>query len=137
MTVRFDALLRQAGLLTAEQLRHAQAEAQQRGVSLWDLVVREKRVSEEALADAFARHVSVPRVRIASATVEPEAVKAVAHKLARKHLCLPLKIEGKVLVLAMANPLAYDALQDIEFASGLRARPVVATSTEITDGIEA
>ena len=137
MTVRFDALLRQAGLLTAEQLRHAQAEAQQRGVSLWDLVVREKRVSEEALADAFARHVSVPRVRIASATVEPEAVKAVAHKLARKHLCLPLKIEGKVLVLAMANPLAYDALQDIEFASGLRARRVVATSTEITDGIEA
>jgi Type II secretion system (T2SS), protein E, N-terminal domain len=38
--------------------------------------------------------------------------------------------------MAMANPADYDAIQDLQFASGLTVQPVVATRTEILDGIE-
>jgi type II secretory ATPase GspE/PulE/Tfp pilus assembly ATPase PilB-like protein/CheY-like chemotaxis protein len=40
-----------------------------------------------------------------------------------------------VLTVAMANPADFDAMQDIEFASGLRIRAVVASRTEVLDGI--
>jgi Type II secretion system (T2SS), protein E, N-terminal domain len=37
----------------------------------------------------------------------------------------------------MANPWDYEAIQDVQFASSLTVRPVVASRTEILDGIEA
>src|SRR5580704_10877340 len=110
--------------------------ARQKGVSAVDLLVDDRRYSEEALAEGFAEWLKLPRVRIASLILEPEAAKAISEKIALKHQCLPLKIEGTTLVMAMANPADYDAIQDVQFVSGFTVQPVVATRTEILDGIE-
>ena len=118
------------------ELEEGVALARQKGVSPIDLLVSEKQYSEEALAEGFAEWLKLPRVRIASLTLEPEAAKVVSEKIALKHQCLPLKIEGTTLVMAMANPADYDAIQDVQFISGYTVRPVVATRTEILDGIQ-
>jgi type IV pilus assembly protein PilB len=128
--------LLQAGVLTPDQLKASMDAARKRSVSLHDVILEEKLVSEEMLAATFARWLNVPHVRIASTTVEPEAVKRVGEELARKHVCLPLRIEGKSLALAMANPSDYDVIRDVQFVSGLTVQPVAATRTEILDGIE-
>jgi type IV pilus assembly protein PilB len=91
--------------------------------------------SEEGLADGFADWLIIPRVKIASLSIDPDAAKAITERIAIKHQCLPLKVEGGKLVLAMANPADYDAIQDVQFVSGLTVQPVVATRTEILDGI--
>ena len=129
--------LQGTGTITPQELKETLEEARTRHVSPWDVLIVEKRVSEDALADTFAQWLTLPRVRIASASVEPEATKAISEALARKHTCLPLKAEGRSLLLAMANPWDYEAIQDVQFASSLMVRPVVASRTEILDGIEA
>ncbi|MCI0402433.1 MAG: Flp pilus assembly complex ATPase component TadA [Acidobacteria bacterium] len=129
-------LLLQAGLLTEKELVQSQEAARRRRVSLLDVLLEEKRVSEESLADTLAQWLKLPRVRLASLTVEPEALKVVSQEMAGKHTCLPVKLEGKALVLAMANPADFEAIQEIEFSTGLSIRPVVASRTEILDGIE-
>jgi type IV pilus assembly protein PilB len=110
--------------------------ARRKGVSPIDLLVKDKQYSEEALAEGFVAWLKVPRVRIASLTLDPEAAKAFAEKIALKYNCLPLKIEGSSLVMAMANPADYDAIQDVQFISGYTVQPVVATRAEILDGIQ-
>ncbi len=117
------------------ELEEGIALARQKGMSPIDLLVTHKQYSEEALAEGFAEWLKLPRVRIATLTLDPEAAKVVGEKMARKHQCLPLKIEGRTLVMAMANPADYDAIQDVQFVSGYTVRPVVATRTEILDGI--
>jgi len=117
------------------ELEEGIALARQKGISPIDLLVSHKQYSEEALAQGFADWLKLPRVRIASLTLDPEAAKTVTEKMARKHECLPLKIEGRTLIMAMANPADYDAIQDVQFVSGYTVRPVVATRTEILDGI--
>ena len=129
-------LLLQAGLLTEKELVQTQELARRRRVSLLDVLLEEKRVSEENLADTLAQWLKLPRVRLASVTIEPEALKVVNQEMARKHVCLPVKVEGKALVLAMANPADFEAIQEFEFSTGLTIRPVVASRTEILDGIE-
>jgi hypothetical protein len=56
-------------------------------------------------------------------------------KLARKYLIFPLKIitpsGRKKLLLAMANPFDHQAIQDVEFATGLGVMPVQADRVEI------
>ena len=110
--------------------------ARQKGVSALDLLIDDKRYSEEALAEGFVEWLKLPRVKIASLILEPEAAKAITEKIALKHHCLPLKIEGTTLVMAMANPADYDAIQAVQFVSGFTVQPVVATRTEILDGIQ-
>jgi type II secretory ATPase GspE/PulE/Tfp pilus assembly ATPase PilB-like protein/ActR/RegA family two-component response regulator len=110
--------------------------ARRKGVSLTEVLVNEKQYSEESLAEAFVAWLKLPRVRIASLALDPDAAKSISEKIALKHECLPLKIEGDKLVVAMANPADYDAIQDVQFISGYSVQPVVATRTEILDGIQ-
>src|SRR5580700_9058013 len=110
--------------------------ARQKGISLGEFLLDQKGFSEEGLAQGFADWLKVPRVRIASLTIDADAAKAISEKIALKHQCLPLKIEGAKLVMAMANPADYDAIQDVQFVSGFTVQPVVATRAEILDGIQ-
>ena len=136
MSKQLETVLRQSGLLTKAQLDHDVGQARKQNVSLIDVVLREERLSEDQLADLIAARTKIPRIRVAASLVDPDAMLKVPDKLARRHNCLPLSIEGRVLTLAMADPGDYHAIQDIEFASGLSVRAVIATRTEILDGIE-
>jgi type IV pilus assembly protein PilB len=110
--------------------------ARQKGISAVEHLLQQKGYSEEGLADGFSNWLKIPRVKIASLSIEPDAAKAITEKIALKHQCLPLKVEGTRLVMAMANPADYDAIQDVQFVSGFTVTPVVATRAEILDGIE-
>jgi len=118
------------------EIENGLALARQKGIEPIDHLLQRTGFSEEGLADGFATWLKIPRVKIASLNIDPEATKAITEKIALKHQCLPLKVEGSRLVLAMANPADYDAIQDVQFVSGLTVQPVVATRTEILDGIE-
>ena len=118
------------------EIEEAIIRARQKGISAIDLLINEQNYTEEALAEAFAHWFKLPRVRIASLNLDPEAANAISEKVALKHVCLPLKVEGRKLVIAMANPADLDALQDVQFVSGYSAQPVIATRAEILDGIQ-
>jgi len=136
MTTKLESLALQRPVPPRNELQETIVLARQRGVSPIDLMVRDRHYSEEALAEGFAEWLKLPRVRLASLTLDPEAAKVISEKIALKYECLPLKIEGKTLVMAMANPADYDAIQDVQFISGHTVQPVVATRAEILDGIQ-
>jgi len=92
-------------------------------------------LADDAAADALARRLALRRVQLASAAVEPAALQRVPEKLARKHGAVPLHVTERELVMAMANPQDVTALQDFEFATGLKIVPVVATRSEIEAAI--
>ena len=131
-----ESLALQRTVMQRNEIEQAIVLARQKGVSPVDLLLDQKGFSEEGLAEGFAEWLRIPRVRLASLTIDPDAAKAIGEKIALKHQCLPLKIEGAKLVMAMANPADYDAIQDVQFVSGFTVQPVVATRAEILDGIE-
>jgi len=125
-----------AGVVSREQLDTARDLAQAHHVSLLDVLTDDLLIPEDDLADALARALHLPRVRMAGVTIDREAMKAVGEKMARKHLCVPLRIQGKTLVLAMVNPADLATVQEIEFVAGLVVSAQVATKTEILDAID-
>ena len=136
MSQQLAGIPRHRDTLTSQELELSLGQANAQNISLWDLLVLQEQVPEETLADSFSKWLNVPRVQLASVTVEATAVAAVASRLARKHMCLPIRLKGKHLVLAMANPLDRQAIEDVEFASSRQVQPVVACRTEILTGIE-
>lgn len=136
MTNGTDIVSLQAATPPRKELEQAIVVARQQGISPIDFFLQKKQYSEEALAEGFANWLKLPRVRIASLVIDPDAVKTISEKVALKYQCLPLKIEGTKLVMAMANPADYDAIQDVQFMSGFTVQPVVAMRSEILDGIQ-
>ena len=136
MTKGTETVSIQAATPPRKELEQAIVVARQKGISPIDFFLQKKQYSEDALAEGFANWLKLPRVRIASLVIDPEAAKTISEKVALKYQCLPLKIEGQRLVMAMANPADYDAIQDVQFMSGYTVQPVVATRSEILDGIQ-
>ncbi|MBI1876186.1 MAG: Flp pilus assembly complex ATPase component TadA [Acidobacteria bacterium] len=129
------AVLERAGVLPPEALAQAAADAQASRVPLLDHLVVSGHLSEETLADTLSDALKLPRLHLANVVADTDALMKVGDRLARRHGVLPLRIESGILVMAMANPTALPAIQDVEFASNLKVKPVVATRTEIADGI--
>ena len=122
--------------LTDEALTQALVHAGSQRSNVLDLLVVEKKFSEEAVAESFARRMRLPRVNLAATVPEPDAIKLVPEGVARRHQVVPLKLENRSLVVAMANPANMDAQRDIEFSTGKTLKILVATRTEIVDALE-
>jgi type IV pilus assembly protein PilB len=133
---QLEGILRRSGTLTEQELDLSLVQASARNMSLWDILVLERQVPEDTLAEAISASLRLPLVRLESLEIEAAAVKAVAGWLVRKHNCLPIRVTGKNLVLAMSNPLDQQAIQDVQFASSRKIEPVVALRSDILRGIE-
>jgi len=136
MSKQLESVLRDSGLASDLQLRRVQERVEQGAGSFIEVLTKEERVPEEAVADAIAARVMVPRARVAAFLLDEEALRKVPERIARKHQCLPLGTEGRMLVVAMVDPTDYRAIQDIEFAAASTVKPVAATVSEVLEGID-
>jgi type IV pilus assembly protein PilB len=136
MSKQLEAMLRDSGLASDIQLRRVQDRADQGAGSFVELLVKEERVPEEAIADTFTGRLKVPRARVVAFLADQEALRKLPERLARKYQALPLAVEGRALVMAMADPSDYRAIQDIEFAANMAVKPMAATLSEVLEGID-
>ncbi len=107
-----------ARLISADQLRIALHEQQQRRQPLGRLLVELGFVSESALRDTLAADGAHPCVDLADTLAAPDALACVPQPLARRHRLLPLHYDaiGRWLVVATANAndvLALDRLHNL------------------------
>ena len=71
---------------------------------------------------ADARHAALPEFR-----VDPMMAELVPKSFCERQLVVPLKLEGRRLTLAVADPLDNGLIDDVRFTSGLEIRAVMAS----------
>jgi hypothetical protein len=132
-------LLLEERLVDEAGLRLARRHARKHGVSLARAVV-EQGLSDEALAEAVARRLRLPRVDLAREPVDDDALREVPHDLAEARRLLPLSIERsaerRVIRVAMVDPLDLDAVEEIELSTGCQLEAVVARAGQLADATE-
>jgi hypothetical protein len=132
-------LLIEAGLLDEARLRYVRRYARHNDVCLARAVVEHGGVAEEALAAMLATRLRLPRVDLASEAVDEDAVREVPYDLADGRRLLPLVIDRagsrRVIRVAMADPLDFDATEEIEMSTGCTVEPLVGRVGEIGDAV--
>ena len=94
-------------------------------------------VLEEDVAKALSKQFGIPHVKGLSRYRFPqEVLNLVEADLALSRLVFPLKVDGKVLYLAMNDPLDIDLQKDLSFKVNLRVSPCVTTPGEIKAAIK-
>ncbi|MCH8948689.1 MAG: hypothetical protein IH789_13875 [Acidobacteria bacterium] len=129
------ALLLLSEHLPPEELDLLVKRAREAKRSFWDLLLEEKRISEDTVADLFARRLGVPRVKLSN-EISDDTLDRVPEALARRHFCLPLWMEKNKLLLCLANPADLNAIREVEFHTGCTVSPAVATRSEILAEID-
>ncbi|MCL4079038.1 Flp pilus assembly complex ATPase component TadA [Coriobacteriia bacterium Es71-Z0120] len=129
-------ILIRAGLITQEQLDAALAVQAVEGGKLGQILVRQLVLDEDEIAQTLAEQKGLEYVRLTSFPIDREAVTQIPERLARRRLVIPIAYRGDALVLAMADPLDVEALDDVRLRSGREVVPVVATPTQIQYAIE-
>ena len=133
--MKLGELLVANGIVTEEQLNEAlkmQAEVKKKlGSVLLDLGY----ITERQLVEALEFQLGFSSVSLFDAKIDPNVLSQIPESLARKHCIIPLRQNGGKIVVAMEDPLNYDAIEEIRLAVGASVQPVIATRSEIEQAI--
>lgn len=131
-----DALV-QEEIITEKQRDDALAmQATDRRKPLGEILVEMGVVSREAIKRVLVDQLGVPLVDLRKFQFEPNAVKAIPAELAHKHTAMPLRRTATRIVIALEDPLNWEALQALEFVSSLKVDPVLALRDDLLFTIE-
>ena len=122
-------------LITKEQLARGVEEQRKSDKRLGEALTDLGFVSEEKLARALSAQLGIPYTDLSSVVVEPEAIDLFKEKVARKNMAIPLSVDKRFITVAMADPLDFEAIHDISFATNREVRPTVAPPKEIKTAI--
>ena len=133
---RLGEFLVETGLLSEEGLTRALSEQRSRRGRIGEVIVALGLATEMEIAQALSLQLGIPTIELTNTPVEPQAIELIHEKVARKHLILPISIEERELHLAMADPLSFEAFEDVRFASGYKIKPFLATRSDILWAID-
>ena len=133
---RLGELLLDTGLLDEEGLARALAEQRSKRGKLGDVIVSLGLATEQEIAQALSLQLGIPTIDLKNTPVEPQAIELIQEKVARKHLIIPVAIDHRDLHIAMADPLSFEAFEDVRFASGYTIKPFIAPRSDILWAID-
>lgn len=129
--------LLEANLISQDDLNKALEIQKKDGGSLGLALVRSGAISDVAYAEFLGKVYNLPVVNLEKIEVGKECLTLIPAEVATKFQVLPLRREGRVLTVAMANPSNIFAIDDIKFITGLDVQPVVCGEAAIKKAIDA
>lgn len=132
---RIGELLLERGVVTPAQLEEGLALHRQTRVRLGVALVQKGFLSEEQLAQALALALGVPEVDLRGVNPDWSAVHMLRARFCESNDLFPYALEAhktrKTLLVAMADPLNLAAVEEIEFTTGVKVGPRVASLSAI------
>jgi type IV pilus assembly protein PilB len=124
------------GLLSRDALEKALRESKSNGMTVNYNLIKLGLIGEVELTKFIAKNARMPAVDLTRFEVDPRIVKLVPPELAVKHLVLPLKRDGRVLTVAIADPRNTGILDDLKFITRYDIFPVIAGELTLRTVIE-
>ncbi len=132
----FGAALVDRSLINRQELRAAEQHAADHKGSLVEALVALHLISEPAAYASMGQSLGMDVVALDDITPGELAIRLVPERLARRHLIVPIEVEGRVLTYATCRPFDGDADKDITFASGRRTRSVLAPRSQLLSALD-
>ena len=124
-------LLVRSGIIDAAGLALARETQEKNGTSLSSALTTLGLADEIGLVAAIAQSMRLEALGPELPVVPAEVAALLPSDFCRKRTVLPLSLQGKILRLALADPMDYSTIQDAEFRSGKRVLAVVASTAQI------
>ena len=128
---RLGEMLVENGLLTEEQLTKSLVDQKKAGLKLGQYLTRQGIVNEPSIIDLLSRQLKIQRYHPDNFPLDVDLVRNIPIDVAQKYQVAPLKRKGRLLTIAMVDPLDINALDFIEAMTNAEVEPVVCSEREI------
>jgi type IV pilus assembly protein PilB len=128
---RLGEMLIESNLLTPEQLQGALAEQRKAGLKLGQFLVRKGIVGEHQIVDVLSQQLKIEKYHPDRFPVDMNLARFISFDVAQKYQLAPLKKKGRLLTVAMTDPLDINTLDSIEVMANSEVEPVVCTEREV------
>ena len=134
--MRLGELLIRQGLITQEVLETALKEQRVSGKRIGEVLLARGSLTETQLMPIMAAHLKLSYTDVSTLVLGSDELRCLREDLARKYTALPLRQEGKQLQVVMADPLDFDALRDLSFATGFKVSATLGGRMLIKEAID-
>jgi type IV pilus assembly protein PilB len=124
-------MLIDAEVLSDEQLRHFLGEQKKTGLKLGKLLIQQGILSENQMVDLLSEQLKIEKYHPDKYPVDLNLAQVFAADIAQKSQVAPLKKKGRLLTIAMTDPMDINALDHIESLTNEEVETVVCTEREI------
>lgn len=128
-------LLLEAGLISQEQLEEALSIQKKTNGRLGRILVDCNFVNETQMLEVLEFQLGIPFIDLNTITITPEVQRLIPYQLVKRHNVVPIKLELKMLYVAMEDPLNFVSIEDIRMATNLEIVPVISFKNAITNTI--
>ncbi|WP_409346899.1 GspE/PulE family protein [Paenibacillus sp. MBLB4367] len=133
---RIGDLLVEAGVISADQLLQALKEQKEWNMRLGDVLITQNYITEQQLIEVLELQLGIPHIQLYRQKIDTKIINIIPQRLAEQHQVLPIRTEGNKLVLAMADPLDYYAIDELRMSTGYRIEPTIASKDELSRAIK-
>ncbi|MGG1550670.1 GspE/PulE family protein [Paenibacillus ferrarius] len=132
---RLGDLLVESGIIAEAQLQEALQEQRKTKQKLGDLLITQGYITEQQLIEVLEFQLGIPHVSLFKYQIDPEITKIIPESMARRYQAIPLQKEGGKLMVAMADPLDYFAIEEMRMSTGYRIEPAITSRDELQRAI--
>jgi type IV pilus assembly protein PilB len=130
-----DLLLR-SGRASESEISQARIHQEESGGSLGDILVGMGVIGERDLAEMLGTVFELPVVDLRRQNPEPDAIALVSEDIARRHMVVPLRLEGDTLQVSVADLPSDDLRVLLKEQTGRQVEFVLAPITDIRWAID-
>ena len=124
-------MLHKRNLLNAQQVQELHKLQQSRKEPVIRLLLEKQWVTEGAVREILRKDLLIEEVALAEFRIDPAVAALIPKAFCERQLVLPLKLEGRRLLLAVADPLDAGMLEELRFVSGLELQVATAGIAEL------
>ncbi|RRJ63577.1 type II/IV secretion system protein [Paenibacillus oralis] len=132
---RLGELLLESGMITEAQLQTALEEQQRSRKKLGDVLLEQGVLTEHQLIEALEFQLGIPHVTLARLKTAPQLTQVISEQMAKRHQVLPIRVDGRKLMVAMADPLDLFVIEDLRISTGFTIEPAIISRGELQRGI--
>lgn len=135
-TKRLGELLLDAGVIGETQLTEALEEQKRTGKRLAQIFIERGLLAKGEAGRWLALQQGYEYVNLTSEPIDANIAQLLPEPFVRRLMALPIRQEGKDLIVAMADPSDILAIDEVARATGLRVQTVFTTETDLEWAIE-
>ncbi|MEW6709899.1 MAG: ATPase, T2SS/T4P/T4SS family [Candidatus Riflebacteria bacterium] len=124
------------GIISEENLNQALSEQKRTSDTLGYTLVRLGMITEQRLIEFLVTKLGFSHANLRNYVIDPKVVKLIPENIARKYHCIAiLRVKGAVTV-AMLDPLDSFLLDNLEYTTACKIKPLVSSMSEIIAATE-
>ena len=136
MSDRLGEMLVKALLINDQQLKTALDTQRELGGKLSTILVKLRFINEDKLVAFLSKELNLPALSLKELVVSPKVSSLMDVEIIEKHTILPINRTEDTLQVAVADPMEYEALDEVHFLTNLKVKVSVASRTNIQKAIE-